>query len=255
MTDFSKRGMQHRTFSGTIAYIHDEHGETGREWFTVTQLDGVGQTIRAKCEMDEIGLLRDVTYSVDANFRPQDCFNRLSIGDRFQGSSWFRFSDALVECEGLLGDGSRLSQSVALKHPTPVFACHPLYCDGWHAAAFNHSLDEPKQLLSECTNSSMALDGSTAPMIGKVVKALEYLGKEEVTTQAGTFMGDHYRIFPMREERPDWTPLDFWVYGPDLIFLKLRWDMIRWTYELVELHGDYAHIDKPARPTTTSISL
>lgn len=229
--------MPHRTFRGKILYLHDEHGETGREWFTVTALDGREQTVRAMCEMDDLQLLRDVTFTVDAAFRPRDCFNRLVIADRFEGSSWFRFTDRMVECEGMLGNGTRIRQHIELQRPTPVFACHPLYCDGWHAAAYDHADPQRLQVLADCTNSSMKLDGSTAPMLGLVRKGLEYLGRETLRVRAGSFAADHFRIHPMREEAPHWTPLDFWVHGPDHVFLRLRWDMIRWTYELAEIEG------------------
>ena len=244
MTHSHDRAMNHRTLRGRIRYMHDRHGENGREWFTITVAPDGAQTIRAMCEMDDIGLLRDVTYTVGPTFRPRDCFNRLSMRDEFQGSSWFLFRGNSIECEGLLANGGRIRQVVELEQPTPVFACHPLYCDGWHAAAFDHSAGTKVQLLEDCTNSSMKLDGSTSPMLGVVRKRLEYIGMEEITVPAGRFMADRYRIHPMRRENPEWTPLDFWVRRPELLFLKLRWDMLEMTYELAELDGDFG----PAPP-------
>ncbi len=231
--------MTHSTVRGRIQYTHDRYGVNGREWFTITVAPDRSQTIRAMCEMDDIGLLRDVTYSVGPSFQARDCSSRLSMRDSFQGSSWFWFHDNEVECEGLMANGGRFSQRVTLSQPTPVFACHPLYCDGWHAAAYDHGSAEKSQLLRDCTNSSMPLDGSAAPSVGVVEKKLEYVGREEVEVPAGRFIADRYRIHPMRRENPEWTPLDFWVRPPEVLFVKLRWDMIEMTYELAELEGDF----------------
>jgi len=229
--------MQHVTYRGLIRYRHDRLGETGREWFTVTTTPEGERTVRAICEMDDLQLLRDVTLTVGPDFAPRDCFNRLSIADRFVGSSWFYFNGVNVECQALVAGEGRREQHVSLRHRTPVFACHPLYVDGFHAAAFDHSRDESVQLLEECTNSSMKLDGSTAPLLGIVRKQLEYVGPEVLTVEAGTFAARHYRIIPLRVEDPEWTaiPLDFWVHGTECILLRLRWDMIESTYELASL--------------------
>jgi len=227
----------HLSYRGRIRYTHDRFGETGREWFAITTVPGAERTIRATCEMDDIGLLRDVTLTVGPDFAPRDCFNRLSMAGRFVGSSWFVFDGPDIECQSIYADEGRSEQRVHLCRPTPVFACHPLYIDGYHAAAFDHANPARIQEFEDCTNSSMELDGSSKPMIGVVRKAIEYVGREEIEVPAGRFLGDHYRIRPLRVATPEWnkTPLDFWVHGPELLFLKLRWDMIESTYELVEL--------------------
>ncbi|MEQ8403449.1 MAG: hypothetical protein RKE49_00015 [Oceanicaulis sp.] len=235
----------HVTYSGLIRYLHDAKGENGRERFSVTRMSHGERTLRAVCEMDEIELVRDVTYTVDRDFRPVDCFNRLQVNGAFEGSSWFHFQGAQIECQGHLPGEGRISETIKLSKPTPVFACHPLFADGYHALAFDHASAERKQHLTECTNSSMMLDGSTSPRIGVVEKKLEYVGREPVEVEAGRFVADHYRIHPMRVEAPDWTPLDFWVAGGERIFIKLRWDMIAMTYELAELHADPALLAPP----------
>jgi len=57
--------MKHRSYRGRVDYIHDDIGERGREWFSVTvQPDGM-RTLRSQCEMDDTRILRDVTYTVD----------------------------------------------------------------------------------------------------------------------------------------------------------------------------------------------
>jgi len=227
--------MNYVTYSGRIAYLHDKDGENGREWFTVTTVPGEERTLRARCEMDEIGLLRDVTFSTDHDFNARDAFNRLRVNGVFAGSAWFAFDENEIVAEGVFPDLGRLSQRRRLRHPTPIFACHPLLVDGWHAAACDRIPGDGIKLLEDATNSSMMLDGSTAPLLGVVRKGIEFIGQEDVTCPAGRFAARRYRIHPMRVEAPDWTPLDFWVHGTENILIKLRWDMIEMTYILTEL--------------------
>ncbi len=68
--------MQHRTYSYKIQYLGDA-GERGREWCTVTVHGNGDRTLRALCEMDDSQVLRDVTSTVDAHWRPKDVFVRV----------------------------------------------------------------------------------------------------------------------------------------------------------------------------------
>ena len=85
--------MAHSTYRGKIVYLTDGVGEEGREYFTVTVQPDGSRTLRAQCEMDNDGLLRDVIYSLDGQWQPEECFVRLTIGGKFQGSAVFRFTD------------------------------------------------------------------------------------------------------------------------------------------------------------------
>ena len=35
-----------------------------------------------------------------------------------------------------------------------------------------------------------------------------------------------------------WPPLEFWVAGSDFLLLRLRWDLLETTYDLVALDGN-----------------
>jgi len=62
--------MQHRKIKGRIDYITDDVGVMGREWFTHSIHSDGARTMRALTEMDDDDLMRDVTFSVDANWIP-----------------------------------------------------------------------------------------------------------------------------------------------------------------------------------------
>ena len=103
--------------SGKILYSSEDGGETGREWFTTTVHSNGDRTIRTLTEMDDRGVLRDATLSVDKDWHPLDCFARVTVDDRFVGTGWFRFSETLAEGEVYLAGGGRISQRWPLDRP------------------------------------------------------------------------------------------------------------------------------------------
>lgn len=229
--------MKHRALRGRIAYVHDRDGERGREWFSISVQDDGTRTLRAQCEMDDEDLLRDVTYTVDGAWRPLDAFVRLTRAQRFVGSAWFRFDDRGAECESWTANDGRVSQRVALAQRPRVFAPHPLVGDGWQAAAYDFSAGPGRQRIEPCTNSSPRHDGGSGPAIGVVHKDIEYVGDQTLTVAAGTFRVRHMRIHHLMPWMRDWTPLEFWVTAEDCLLVRMRWDTLSSTYDLVELEG------------------
>lgn len=228
--------MARRTYSGRIVYLHDTHGETGREDFSVS-VYASGRTVRATCELDDEDLLRDVTYSVDAAWLPVDAYVRLCVHDRARGVAWYRFRDDGVECEQWRPDTGRSRQFVSMPVRARLFAPHPLVVDGWQGRAFDFASGPGRQRLTDCANSSSTPDGSTGPLACVVYKDLEYLGRESVSTPAGTFECRHMKIHPVMAEMAAWPPLEFWVAGADWLLVRMRWDLLESTYELIELDG------------------
>ena len=222
--------MQHKTTRGKILYLH--HGEEiGREWFTVTRHGTGARSFRALCEMDDHDLLRDVIYSVGTNWEPLDCFVRLSIRDRFVGSSWFRFDEQGGECEGYTVGEGRVSQRIDVGHRPPSFGAHPIICDMWHLSQFDKT-GARLQAMRDIMLSSSEPDGGTGPILTSNDLTIEYFGKEELTVPAGTFNADHF-AFVLGPPHPDNEEL--WCIGEDIIPLKIKYPIYDTTYELVEL--------------------
>ncbi|MSO64745.1 MAG: hypothetical protein EXQ85_02895 [Alphaproteobacteria bacterium] len=226
--------MQHRSYGGTILHIHDSGREIGRETFTIT-VHTDQRTVRAVCELEGEEVLRDVTYTVDGDWSPVDAFVRLTIKDRFQGSGWFRFDDEGAACETFTADAGRLSQRVTLGHRPTVFVPHPLVTDGWQTGTFDHAKADRVQRIDGGAHSSPHAHGGSGPMIGVSSKRFEYVGEERLTVPAGTFDTRHYRLL---SNRPDWSPLELWVFGPDRQLAKAHWDLRERDYILTDLWGD-----------------
>ncbi len=230
-----------RHYSGKILYIGDEEGERGREWFDVSvEADG-NRTLRAKCEIDgsavhNFSVLRDVTFTLDRDWRPLDAFVRIIVNGEFKGCSWFRFGDRQAECEGFTATEGRISQKVSTDGWPRSFGSHPVVCDIWHLGGWDWSSGERSQRWP-CLMSSPLSSGASGPMIFRYPLEAEYLGEERQTVPAGTFDTKHF-VFPTHGNE-DWDPEYLWFTGEDLILVKIRWDHLRTTYELVELSGEY----------------
>ncbi len=217
-----------KTLKGRIDYIHDRHGERGREWFTITVQPDGARTVRARCEMDDTRLLRDVVYSVDGEWRPLDSFVRLTQKGEFMGASWFRFEDTFVECEGVTKVDGRFSQRIAVEKRPTAFAPHPVVTDAWQPNQFDHSRPERIQEVISAASSPQD-DGGTGPRLSIMTFKLEYVGDETLTVPAGTFETGHYRL-----SSAFYTPLDIWSRKEDFTFVRLYWDHLQSRYDLVE---------------------
>lgn len=226
--------MKHRRYGGIIRHIHDNGNEVGREWFTIS-VHRDQRTVRALCELEGEEIVRDTTYTVDGDWRPLDCFVRLSVNDAFQGSGWFLFTDHAIECETFTADAGRVSQTVSVARRPPVFVPHPLVCDGWQTAALSDVKPGQVQHIHGAADSSPLPHGGSGPMIGLTDKAFRYEGEETITVPAGTFQTRHYDLLP---SNTDWPPLGLWVAGEDRQLIKARWDLRERDYVLTELWGD-----------------
>lgn len=221
--------MEHTTVTGRIAYRRFDGRLRGHETFHLTVHTGGDRTIRAVSEIYDSAILRDVTYTVDRDWRPVDAAIRLRVHGRFVGSSWFRFDGRRAECEAYLADGGRISQTIVLDTPAATFNPHPVQADMWHFGPYDHA-GERVQTFKVLTASPLH-DGASGPMLAALDLPIEYLGRETITVEAGTFPAVHFRFL----HESDWPPQDAWCYGDDLILVRMDWEFTETTYELVEL--------------------
>lgn len=223
--------MRHRTFRGKLSYRHDTKGETGREWFTVTvQPDGT-RTHRAHCEMDDDAVLRDVTNTMDGNWLPKDSYVRLSVGGVDEGSAWFLIDGNQAMCESWTKGAGRLKQNMTFDKPIQIFGGHPVSGDAMKPAHFKPGGSVKQSFLMVSTSSLP--NGASGPIMAARRGVFEFIGEEDVTVDAGTFPCRRFRWH--FEEFP---PIELWNSGPDLIPVKVRWDLLNSDYDLVEFSTD-----------------
>jgi hypothetical protein len=228
--------MTHRSYRGKVSYIADGRGEMSREWFHVTiQPDG-SRTMRATCEMDDDRPLRDVMMSVDKDRRPTDAFVRLTFQEKFFASSWFYFTDTRAERQGYTVKEGRIAQSFETPERTRGFGTHPVHGDAWGAMTFKTRA--PGETV---TGEGVSFSSSHPPNRGSgpclMPSAADItrkdVGLEDIEVKAGRFRGARYQM--LFEQYP---PIDVWATPDDCIPIRLRWDLLKKTYDLVELSGD-----------------
>lgn len=239
--------MQHRTITGKILYTSRKPGregqERGRERFVFTHHTDGKRTLRATCEIDEPSptVLRDVIYSLDEHDVPMDCFVRLTVGDKFMGSGWFRMTAEAIECESYGPSIGRLSQRVLIDAPYDGFGTHPISGDAYITKRMDRALG-PHRRPFRAFLPSPDHRGATPPQIARAQLELEYVGAEQVTVRAGTFDCHHYRF---TDEQGGMVSVDgahpaydLWVTADDdALFVQggVGGYMQTW-YELVELN-------------------
>jgi len=230
--------MKHRSYRGKLSYLTDGVGETGREWFFVTiQPDGT-RTMRATCEMDDDSLLRDVVMTVDPNWYPVDAYVRLIVNERLVGTSWFCFTDHSAECEAVTAQDGRVSQRFDTAGRVGFFGAHPLHGDAWGCAALQRDASFDHEVVGHDFSTSHLPNGGSGPRLNPTPSSVDcrkYIGDERIEVGAGSFDTRHFQFFVA-----EYPPIDIWTLGSDFVPVRLRWDLLNQTYDLVELTGDPA---------------
>lgn len=223
-----------RDFSGLIRYASDTEGDIGREIFSVSVHEDGTRTLRCQCWMDQLNLVRDVTYTVNARFEAVDAFVRVVAKGRFVGSGFFRFTDSFAEGEVISAAEGRVSQRIETPGRVRLFGSHPISIDIWKCAHTPAERPGEKQPLTNCFSSSLAPGGASGPMLTTKSYDIEFEGRETKTGPAGSFDALRYnwdtytgRTLVMHTAGEDWLPL------------SVRVPEVGRYYELVELNGDW----------------
>jgi len=233
-----KSVIHHRSYRGKMLYLTDNVGETGREWFHVTiQPDGT-RTMRATCEMDDDQLLRDVVLTVDDHWYPIDAFVRLTVDAKPVGSSWFHFTRNTAECQGFTTQEGRVTQHFATEGRIGFFGAHQLHGDAWACATLARDQGLTPATPDLNFSSSHLPNGGSGPTLVPTPADFirkQYVGDEPIEVAAGNFETKHFQFFVA-----DFPPIEIWTLGSDFIPVRLRWDLLKQSYDLVELEGDMA---------------
>ena len=243
--------IPHRRITGKILYTSDKAdrkgAERGREEFTITVHQDGRRTLRAYVEIDDApNVMRDVVLSMSADWKPTDCFVRLSVGDRFMGSSWFRFDENGAQAEGFTANEGRFSQSWPLSQPLAAFGTHPIQGDAWLVNIADVSGAANHQIYKNLLMCSLDHRGATGPMLmaHPLGVPLSFVGRERITVAAGSFAALHFRISETNEDSADTRnepgkhpPYDLWCTadGDYVLLLAYVTGYMKTRYELTEL--------------------
>ena len=226
--------MDSRSISGTIEYITDGVGLEGRETFEITRFTGGGRLLRARSEMFNDRLVRDTLLTVNEKWEPQVAQLHLMLNDAHAGAGQYCFEPSVVRFDGHLANDGFVSDSRVLTRPAPAFAGHAVQNDAWLYAALEHVRRGAAEAnLDGVVLSSRLPNGGDGPALKFSDQRHRYIGDEVIETRAGRFETRHYEF--LLADRPS---IHYWITGPDFLFVRARWDLLRQTYDLVELHRD-----------------
>jgi hypothetical protein len=227
--------MQHRTLRYDIDYLTADGTKRGQEPCMVTVHGDGARTIRARSEIFDTEILRDVIYTIDKDFRPIDCFIRVTVEERFVGSSWFRFHGNVAECEGFTAGEARISQRVDLPQPAPSFITHAVATDVWHCTNIKKDPALGAQLIDSIPSCSPLPNGASGPVLGVWSKRAEYVGIEEIEVPGGKFEAEHVRY--VEDDGSLW--LDMWCTNDaDRVMLRMYYPVYDSSYVLTSLERD-----------------
>lgn len=236
--------MPYRTIRGSILYTSKKperlDQERGREYFTITQQPDGTDVLHAHCEIDDAPMVvRDVVQAMDHDSSaPRDCHVRLTVGDEFEGSGWFRFTDKQVECETFNRKDGRIAQRIELKSAVQWMQCHPIVGDALLMKAYDLGDGPGKRFLDNVMLSSPDHRGATGPMLFRLGFGIQYVGEEEITVHAGSFKARHFQVVDTAGQLPEEHPrYDVWCTADeDYILLRAGVGGYMQThYELTEL--------------------
>ncbi|RYF98829.1 MAG: hypothetical protein EON94_12435 [Caulobacteraceae bacterium] len=121
-----------------------------------------------------------------------DCHIRLTVGDEFMGSGWFRFGPGFVECESYGPAIGRLSQRMELADAIDGMGTHPVVADGYLLSLQDWTPGQRRTL--NLVLPSPDHRGASPPMIAPVSIDALYVGPEEIKVKAGTFAARHFQF-------------------------------------------------------------
>jgi hypothetical protein len=202
--------------------------------FSVTVHADGSRTLRCQCWMDQVPLVRDVTYTVNERFEAMDAFVRVFAKGAFVGSGFFRFTDSLAEGEVITAQEGRVSQRIETPGRVKLFGTHPISVDIWKCTHTAPERVGVKQPLTNCFSCSLAPAGASGPMLTAKSYDVEFEGRERKDVPAGSFDCLRYnwdtytgRTLVMHAAGEDWLPV------------SVRVPEVGRYYELVELTGDW----------------
>jgi hypothetical protein len=231
----------HRSVRGTIRYTSNKPDrlgqERGREYFMINVHSDGKRTCIAHCEIDDRpSVMRDITYSLDQDWYPMDCFVRLAVNDRFMGTGWFRFGPDFAECETWTAIEGRVTQRMETDGRLRSFQNHAIQCDAWHLRLYDRSR-RGVQMIDEMLLSSPDHRGATGPLLFRAGLCMDFVGEEQLTVAAGTFPALHFKFVSAPGLPVEHPPYDIWCTADgDYVFLKgVIGGYMQTYYELAEL--------------------
>lgn len=190
--------------------------------------------VHVHSESDSPAVVRDCVYTLGPDWKPLECFLRLQVDGRYEGSGWFHFEPGLATFEGYNARNGRTSQRLALDGPAAALCAHPVCTDAMLVTAFDRTRGPGPQLLARAFMSSPDPFGRTGPSLAASDTYMAFAGLEKIDTAVGKRDAEHFLIYASVEGRPAKDPVEeVWVVPGTPVFLQAKaGGVYQTTYEL-----------------------
>lgn len=200
-----------RWSKGTIEYRSLSTGEISgtEDWHLTVHPDG-SRTMHARNRLDDVHFSRHVTYRVAENFRPLEVTSVYWVKGEWRGTGLFAITGNQLEAFVKTPDGL-IQQSRTVPENFSMIP-HPLATNAWPTWYYDKAKGGPQKMTVYDMDAGAQ---AVSSMLGKVYdQDLEFIGEEDMTTPAGTFQVDHFRIE---------DTVDLYITGPDAIMVRFQW--------------------------------
>lgn len=200
-----------RWAKGEFEYRALSTGEVSgaEEWHLTVHPDGT-RTMQTRNRLDEAGYQRHVTYRVAENFRPLEVTSVYWVKGEWRGTGLFAINGNELQAIVKTPDGM-IEQTRAVPDHFSMIP-HPLSTNAWNTWYYDKAKGGPQPMTVYDMDAGAQ---AVSSMLGKVyTQDLEFIGTEKMTTPAGTFDVDHFRVEDV---------VDMYITGPDAILVRFQW--------------------------------
>lgn len=211
-----------RWAEGTIAYRVKSTGAiNGYEtWRLSVHPDG-SRTMAATVRYAPRDVERHVVQRVDKNFGPLETYAQVWTSGSWRGAAFVRAAGNTLSVTAATPSGEQ-TQQLPIGDKLAIVP-HVLATDSWRAMLYDKAKGGAQPI--PAYNFNGTADGPTA-LLGKLMAyRLTYIGAVQVTTAAGTFSTDHFRIE---------DAVDIFISGTDGILVKFIYPAIDREHHLIE---------------------
>ncbi|MFO1426376.1 MAG: hypothetical protein U1F11_05275 [Steroidobacteraceae bacterium] len=198
-----------------VSLLNDRSKSVEWEQFIVTTNPDGSHTAQSMTRFPGGSIVRHVTQTVDAQFRPMDGVLRLFVGPEYQGTLVRRVVGDNVTSLLLAPDGSPIQEATLPGGQDLVLGYHPTVVEGWKFTHCDRSRKGTQHV--RILTTSATWNGGQMSHGKEVTLAIEYIGEEKITVPAGTFVCDHYLWHTGAID----ADIEVWTTGQDRICARV----------------------------------